>query len=120
MKRLLVLLIIITGINNINCKYNTTINKDININIRKPYYVIEYNTNLNNNEHQELVKQIVNYGDSIILLDNIYENDGYIFKEWNTAADGSGETYLSNQEVSNLSNIDKDKIVLYAIWTKIE
>ncbi len=117
MKKILLLLIIINLYSFISCKYNTNINKSINISIRKPYYIIEYDSNIDNENNTK--KQIVNYNDKIYLT-NSFKREGYIFKEWNTKKDGTGISYINNQEICNLTSIDQDKVILYAIWTKIE
>lgn len=49
----------------------------------------------------------------IILSDVGYVREGYSFKEWNTKADGSGNTYLGNDAVT----ISGD-LTLYAQWQK--
>lgn len=46
-----------------------------------------------------------------------FTKDGYSFKEWNTAADGSGDGYTSGVTVGNLSSTGNATVTLYAIWT---
>ena len=43
---------------------------------------------------------------------------GYTFVEWNTKADGSGDSYLEQSEVKSLTT--KESITLYAIWDEVE
>lgn len=54
---------------------------------------------------------------------NIAENrhalSGYYFVSWNTKADGTGTTYVNNQQVKNLTAKDGEKITLYAQWAAI-
>lgn len=46
-----------------------------------------------------------------------FTHDTKIFDSWNTEADGSGTTYRGRSVVKNLTDIDNDEIVLYAIWS---
>ena len=46
---------------------------------------------------------------------NTFKRDGYVFKEWNTTADGKGVTYLSGSYYSLTSDIK-----LYAQWNAEE
>ena len=54
------------------------------------------------------------------LTTNTFTRTNYVFKGWNTAADGSGTHYDDEEEVRNLSNIEDDVVTLYAEWWKIE
>ena len=47
------------------------------------------------------------------IASNTFTKKGFIFKEWNTKADGSGETYMPSS-----TNISSD-LTLYAIWEKV-
>lgn len=51
-----------------------------------------------------------------ILLKNQYVKDYHTFKEWNTAADGSGGAYGDGQSVLNLTKMYGDTVTLYAQW----
>ena len=44
---------------------------------------------------------------------------GYIFTGWNTAANGSGDSYTDGQSVSNLTATNGATITLYAQWTDL-
>ena len=46
---------------------------------------------------------------------NTFEREGYIFKNWNTEADGTGITYTDEQLVSGLAAAG-ESITLYAQW----
>ncbi len=50
---------------------------------------------------------------------NNYEKSGYIFKEWNTKADGTGTSYQEN-EVINFNNVEDSILKLYAQWERKE
>ena len=45
---------------------------------------------------------------------NTFTREGYIFRGWNTMADGSGNTYAADQEVTW-----KNNVTLYAQWGKL-
>lgn len=64
----------------------------------------------------EMEDQIHNYGEKKPLTKNEYEYPGHFFNSWNTKPDGSGVKYEDEQEVSNLTNKNGAKIVLYAQW----
>ena len=54
---------------------------------------------------------------------NTYKRTGYLFLGWNTSPDGSGDFYVDEAEVINLSNENYDEkgggvITLYAMWQK--
>lgn len=86
--------------------------------IEPPTYTIHYDANggtgsMNNQEFT--------YNDPAEpLTANTFTRTNYVFKGWNTAADGSGTHYDNEEEVRNLSNIDDDVVTLYAEWWKIE
>ncbi len=48
-----------------------------------------------------------------------YALDGYYFVSWNTQADGTGTSYVNNQQVKNLTSENGGKITLYAQWAII-
>lgn len=56
------------------------------------------------------------YGQEVSVQINTFTRNGYTFKEWNTAADGTGTAY---QIAAALSMPDQD-VVLHAIWTPKE
>ena len=56
------------------------------------------------------------YGVSKKLKKNAYIKEDFIFKGWNTKADGTGTQYSDEQEILNLSSVDGDEITLYAQW----
>ena len=41
---------------------------------------------------------------------------GFKFGSWNTDEDGTGTSYSDGQTVKNLTNIDGQNVILYAIW----
>ena len=58
---------------------------------------------------------VVEYDNASALPTNAYSLTGYAFKEWNTAADGTGTSYADQAEVKNLAT--SGIVDLYAIWT---
>ena len=50
-------------------------------------------------------------GEKIKLYGSSYKRTGYVFVNWNTKADGSGNTYVGGQEVAW-----NDNVTLYAQW----
>lgn len=75
-------------------------------------YTVTYNSNITG------VSPIVdtyNEGDNVTLrAANTFTNEGYTFSEWNTQADGEGNSYEAE---GTISNIQAD-ITLFAIWTE--
>lgn len=57
-------------------------------------------------------KQTKHEHESIVLNSNTPTRSGYVFKEWNTAADGSGTSYDPGDTYST----DIGEVTLYAIW----
>ena len=111
-----ILIVILFTTNSLSSsKYVETLNKQIALSIRKPIYTVKFHPN--NGGEDNFTTQDVTYGTPQNLDSNCFIKDGFIFKEWNTAADGSGNPYLDEEEVENLSNLEGDVIDLYAIWT---
>ena len=80
---------------------------------------IEYKVIFYANDGKEAtISQQFNYDRSNKLLKNTFTRAGYKFKEWNTNKDGSGTTYIDEQEVINLKDIENSNFELYAQWTK--
>ncbi len=48
-----------------------------------------------------------------------FTRPGYIFKEWNTKADGSGTSYQDGELVRNLTDVPDGEITLYAIYWRV-
>jgi uncharacterized repeat protein (TIGR02543 family) len=59
------------------------------------------------------------YGVAKDLTANGYTRTGYTFNEWNTDADGSGDSYADKESVTNLSATQGATVTLYAQWTAI-
>ena len=80
-----------------------------------------YNIGYNGNgaTSGRMMKQIAEMDTSINLLKNTYSRTGYTFYNWNTKADGSGQSYTNGQAVKNLTNEAGKTVYLYAQWSPI-
>ena len=54
------------------------------------------------------------------LSPNQFTRTNYVFRGWNTKADGTGTHYDDEEAVNNLSTTDGDVVSLYADWWKVE
>ena len=54
------------------------------------------------------------YDEENTLNENGFTREGYEFKEWNTKADGSGDSYEDKASIKNLA--ESGTVNLYAIW----
>lgn len=94
-------------------KYTTTISTTITVNVREPNYTVIFHSNDGNNS---TATQSFTYGVSQNLTSNSFVYSGYVFKNWNTEANGSGTSYENGQSVSSLTSIDGGTFDLYAQW----
>ena len=69
----------------------------------------------NGGDGDEIVKTY-NMKSTAEVLNNPYNNTGYVFKGWNTKFDGSGDFYTVGSKISN----PKTNIILYAQWEKFK
>ena len=78
-----------------------------------PTYTVVYNGNDNTSGSVPTDDQAYQQNANVTVKDNIGNliKTGYIFAGWNTAANGSGQTYLPGSTVKLISNIE-----LFAIW----
>ena len=70
-------------------------------------------------DHQEQSLPMTN-SERLKTLAELYvtPQDGYTFAEWNTAVDGSGDSYLDGAVIeNNLTNVANATVTLYAQWT---
>ena len=79
------------------------------------YTVVFYK--YNNQATGTMTDQSFTYGESKALTKNAYALEGYIFNGWNTRANGSGTAYTDEQVVSNLTEENAVKVLLYAQWS---
>ena len=64
----------------------------------------------------EMANQTIFYNTTTNLTENTFTKIGCTFDGWNTNADGTGTAYDNGQEVTNLTQINNEEIVLYAQW----
>lgn len=83
-------------------------------------YYIKYDSNKPSGASNKVVGSMTNsehtYNSNKQLEDNKYSIIGWHFTGWNTKADGSGKSYSNQEEVINLTSVDKATITLYAQW----
>ena len=94
-------------------KYSQNFNQQIIINATQPTYTVEFNANGGTGT---MSNQTFTYKTPQSLRANGYTNGDLIFLEWNTEADGSGESYYDQQIVDRLTDINGDIVTLYAQW----
>lgn len=58
------------------------------------------------------------YGNTYTLAANKFKRTDYVFKGWNTRADGSGKSYANKAEIKNLTSQKNKTVTLYAQWEK--
>lgn len=76
-------------------------------------YKVIYNKNSDNATGSVTDSEVV-YGDEFKIKKNSYYNPNKTFVSWNTKSDGSGDSYLEDETVSNL--VTDGSITLYATW----
>lgn len=64
----------------------------------------------------KMENQKAKYDMPITLNPNEFERTGYTFSGWNTAPDGTGQSYADEQEVKNLTTEKEGIVTLYAQW----
>jgi uncharacterized repeat protein (TIGR02543 family) len=85
------------------------------------FYQVEYDLNYEGDGFNGYTSQSYHtYGVPSSLNQNRFYRLGYVFDRWNTRADGSGDSYADEEEVSDLCpGDDSDTVTLYAQWTPI-
>ena len=71
--------------------------------------------NGNGNTNGTMSNQSITFGEATTLNANAFSKTNYVFKCWNTKADGSGESYADKQSVSGLA-FAGETVTLYAQW----
>lgn len=74
-------------------------------------YTVTYHANVTGTSDIEVE---YNEGATVTIADNTFSNPGYTFTEWNTEANGSGDSYAPGDEIEDID----DNLELYAIWTE--
>ena len=96
-------------------KYVSSFGKNISINVSQPAYSVVFHGNNNSNT---TFTQLFIYGTGQRLRANTFSKPQYVFTGWNTEIDGSGTSYIDEQLVNNLSQINNDTVHLYAQWRR--
>lgn len=112
----LIFITLLTALTSITfSRYYSSFHKKIILKVREPVYSVKFNANggTGNMSSQNFI-----YGESKNLYANNFTKEGYVFKEWNTQADGSGISYQDKELIVDLTNIDGNIINLYAIYEK--
>ena len=93
--------------------------------IKAVWEPVTYNITFNPNKPVEASTEIkgkmpdnitLTYDAPYTLPDNRYKLAGWVFMEWNTKPDGSGDSYNDKASIKNLSATQGDTITLYAQW----
>ena len=92
------------------CKCDITI--DSSVKIIKDNKIITYSKN-NNDATGDMDFQVVEKNKDTTIMENTYVLDGFVFVEWNTKEDGTGDSYKAGDSISI-----SDNITLYAIWRR--
>lgn len=81
---------------------------------------IEYIVSFNSNGGTGKMKTIFcKYDEEFDLPENTFKHGSdYKFKEWNTQANGRGETYADGATIKNLTFESGEEVVLYAQWSE--
>ena len=94
-------------------KYISKLSNAISITYSRPHYTVKFNSNGGTGTMSDMnITRAV----SQTLTANAYTKSGYDFIGWNTAADGSGNSYADEEEIAYASITDGDVITLYAQW----
>ncbi len=76
-------------------------------------YSVQFNNNGGTGTMPEL--EMI-YGIAKDLTKSTFIKEGYTFDGWNTKADGTGNHYVDEAEVINLTTMNNGKVFLYAEW----
>ena len=98
--------------------WNAVAAQTIEVTIASLTYTITFDANGGSGDAMESM-QLTYDGDWAMLPACTYTApDGKAFKNWNTAADGTGTTYYDKDWVRNLTDEPNGTVVLYAQWGK--
>ena len=79
-------------------------------------YQIVFNAN---NGEGNMADMTLTYDQAQTLTENAFTRTGYTFEGWNTAADGSGDSYADKASVKNLTAENNATVTMYAQWKVI-
>lgn len=87
-------------------------------------YTITFDKNKPDEATTDVLYSMDNIGATFDVPQNLPKNKyklaGWVFQGWNTKADGTGDFYLDEAEVVNLTIVDKSVVTLYAQWKNID
>ena len=94
-------------------KYTGEAELTVTIEVGMPHYFVAFDANGGEGtmNQQEFI-----YGTPQALTPNDFEREEHIFLGWNTAANGSGQGYVDEAQINNLSSTNGETITLYAQW----
>ena len=78
-------------------------------------YTIAFDANGGTGEMSELT---FTYDEGKALLANAFLRNGYTFQGWAKDAEANIADYAATEEVMNLTNVNEDRVTLYAVWTR--
>lgn len=82
-------------------------------------YTVAFTKNASANTSGTMSSFSIKYDVEKALPATKYVRKGYEFVEWNTKADGTGDSYEDGEVISNLTTTSGGKIILYAIWNPV-
>lgn len=81
-----------------------------NLGLQKKIYTIQYLLN------DKIIQKQYHYLDKVIFFQENINKDGYLFMNWNTKKDGSGESYLKETTMF----MPRENLTLYPIYKQLE
>jgi len=93
--------------------YFTSIDSTIQQFTIKADYTVVFHANGGSGD---MSPQNISFNVATPLTKNSFQRSEYVFRGWNTAADGSGQAYSDEQEVNNIVSGDSSSVDLYAQW----
>lgn len=97
---------------------SVTITKDTTFVAQYKYqYTISFDPNGGAGEMDDIT---VTEGEEVELPENKFTREGHTFEGWNTASDGSGDSYDDKATVKDLTEEAGETVTLYAVWKPIE
>lgn len=97
---------------------SVTITKDTTFVAQYKYqYTISFDPNGGEGEMDDIT---VTEGEEVELPENKFTREGHTFEGWNTASDGSGDSYDDKATVKDLTEEAGETVTLYAVWKPIE
>ncbi len=96
-------------------KYTNKETKHVTINAIQPTYTVVFEANGGTGS---MSSQQFTYKTAQNLRTNAFTRTGFVFEEWTTNSDGTGDHYTDQESVNNLTKVNNGVIHLYAQWTE--